>query len=308
MRQWMSIAGGVASITIAAAAGCYSGDEGAAANGAAATTGASATDPAAGGDGSAPAPGAPTGLPCEVDALLAARCRSCHSSTPMAPMALVTYEDLAAPSKSDPNKSTAVAALERMTSTSSPMPPSGDRATDPEITAFRAWVDANLPRGKCGEAEPGADGGPAAPGQPSASGPVVCTSGKTWSNGNEGPTMQPGRACITCHESNGDHDIVQVGGTVYPTLRELDGCYGIPGGANVVITDASGKVFTLPVGPTGNFSLDAKDTAAMAMPFRAKVVRNGVERHMGSPQSTGDCNSCHTETGRNGAPGRILVP
>src|SRR5687768_8145979 len=100
MRQWMSIVGGIASITIAAAAGCYSGDEGAAANGAAASTGASATDPAGtAGDGSAPAPGAPTGLPCEVDELLAKRCRSCHSNPPMAPMALVTYEDLAAPSK-----------------------------------------------------------------------------------------------------------------------------------------------------------------------------------------------------------------
>lgn len=307
MRQWMSIVGGVASITIAAAAGCYSGDEGAAASAAAQSTGASATDPAAA--GAAPAPGAPTGLPCEVDALLAARCRSCHSNPPMAPMALVTYEDLAAPSKSDPSKSTAMAALERMTSSSAPMPPSGERANESEITAFRAWVDAKMPRGKCGEVEPGAEGGAApASALPGANGPVVCTSGQTWANGDKGPTMQPGRACITCHESNGDNDIVQIGGTVYPTLRELDGCYGIAGGASVVITDASGKIYTLPVGPTGNFSLDAKDTARIAMPFRAKVVRNGVERHMGTPQSTGDCNSCHTETGRNGAPGRILVP
>jgi predicted CXXCH cytochrome family protein len=29
---------------------------------------------------------------------------------------------------------------------------------------------------------------------------------------------------------------------------------------------------------------------------------------MMTPQETGDCNSCHTEQGRNGAPGRILLP
>jgi predicted CXXCH cytochrome family protein len=25
-------------------------------------------------------------------------------------------------------------------------------------------------------------------------------------------------------------------------------------------------------------------------------------------QTTGDCNSCHTQSGANGAPGRILLP
>jgi hypothetical protein len=36
------------------------------------------------------------GLPCEIQALLATHCQSCHGSPPAAPMPLLTYEDLAA--------------------------------------------------------------------------------------------------------------------------------------------------------------------------------------------------------------------
>jgi hypothetical protein len=44
------------------------------------------------------------------------------------------------------------------------------------------------------------------------------------------------------------------------------------------------------------------------MPFRAKVVADGRERVMLMPQTNGDCNACHTESGKNGAPGRIVLP
>jgi len=40
----------------------------------------------------------------------------------------------------------------------------------------------------------------------------------------------------------------------------------------------------------------------------ARVVRGDQERVMLSPQMDGDCNSCHTENGANGAPGRIVAP
>jgi hypothetical protein len=58
------------------------------------------------------------------------------------------------------------------------------------------------------------------------------------------------------------------------------------------------------VNAVGNFY----STAAVARPFQAKVVRNGLERVMTVAQTTGDCNSCHTVTGANGAPGRIMAP
>jgi hypothetical protein len=311
MMRWFSLVGGSLVIVTAAVAGCYSGDAGSEASPVSAGN-STVPDPSAGSGGAGGASGsgaAATGLPCEVDALLTKRCRSCHGSPLMAPMALVTYEDLAAPAKSAPAKSNAVLALERMTATTAPMPPSGERATDAEITVFRAWVEAGLPRGRCGGAEPLPDGGVATP-KPSQPLMSVCSSGKTWTSTSKGAQMNPGRACITCHQQHKqDETIVRVGGTVYPTLREPDLCYGIDGpatGAQVIITDAAGRVFTLPVGATGNFSLQGE--ASIQMPFRAKVIRNGVERQMNTPQSTGDCNSCHTETGVNGAPGRILLP
>ena len=40
----------------------------------------------------------------------------------------------------------------------------------------------------------------------------------------------------------------------------------------------------------------------------AKVVVNGIERAMVTPQTLGDCNACHTQNGLQGAPGRIIVP
>src|SRR5512140_3185561 len=46
------------------------------------------------------------GLPCDVDAILAANCQSCHGATPQygAPMALVTYQDLLRPAVSDKSR------------------------------------------------------------------------------------------------------------------------------------------------------------------------------------------------------------
>ena len=44
------------------------------------------------------------------------------------------------------------------------------------------------------------------------------------------------------------------------------------------------------------------------LPYRARVRANGRVRPMGDVQTNGDCNVCHTEQGREGAPGRILWP
>ncbi|MBX3261469.1 MAG: hypothetical protein KIS78_30955 [Labilithrix sp.] len=292
-----------AAVAFAAAGACYVGPI------EQRDTGTAKTDPTDPGGGSGSGAGggdAPSGLPCDVDELLEKRCRSCHVSGGSAPMPLVTYEDLAAPSKADPEKTNAVRSIERLRSETSPMPPAPlDRPPSEEIVVLERWVASGMPRGECG-ATSDVDGG--RPADAGGTAPVVCTSDTFWTSNRRGPTMQPGRACITCHEAQEDDPVVWVGGTVYPTLHEPDGCYGIDGGASVVITDAAGRVVTLPVGSTGNFSLSAERSAPLTMPIRAKVVRNGVERAMNTPQMSGNCNACHTEQGANGAPGRILVP
>jgi hypothetical protein len=123
--------------------------------------------------------------------------------------------------------------------------------------------------------------------------------------------MNPGRACIACHLTAHDRGpLVQLGGTVYPARREPDLCYGVDGrttDARVIITDASERVFELSLGPTGNFSLSVEEEA-VTFPIRAKIVYEGRERLMAIPQESGDCNGCHTPTGENGAPGRIVLP
>ncbi|HEY3496788.1 MAG TPA: hypothetical protein VGK73_18950, partial [Polyangiaceae bacterium] len=268
-----------------------------------------------------------------IDAVLASWCRGCHGSPPRAgaPMPLMSYADLTAPARSDPGTAVAVLAVARMQSSDDPMPP-GTVPTVPagEIGLFQAWIDAGLPPGDCGSGEePGTAGAGGMNPEPPPPAEVICTSGKHWdpedddNNGGldeEGPWMNPGRACITCHLEEEDEPILQIGGTVFPTLHEEDLCYGVDGtssDAHVVITDASGATFTLPLERTGNFSLlareedddeDEDDTPQVRFPIRAKVVAGGRERTMLTPQNTGDCNSCHTEQGRNDAPGRILLP
>ena len=120
--------------------------------------------------------------------------------------------------------------------------------------------------------------------------------------------MQPGKACISCHESQAGYPVLGVGGTVYPTLREPDGCYGVNGGMSVVIIDKNGVETSIPVGPTGNFALETSETPNFAMPIRAKVVKGSAEREMMTEQTSLDCNGCHTEQGKSGAPGRIMAP
>lgn len=134
---------------------------------------------------------------------------------------------------------------------------------------------------------------------------AVCTSKKTWTRGDHGSSsMHPGGTCVSCHEDK-DGPTLTVGGTVYPTAHEPDDCNGTNAGSlKVVITDANKKTTTLLVNSVGNFY----SAATIKPPFTAKVVSGTKERVMTTPQKSGDCNSCHTETGTEDAPGRIMAP
>ena len=117
--------------------------------------------------------------------------------------------------------------------------------------------------------------------------------------------MNPGMACISCHKS-GEGPNFSIAGTVYPTGHEPDRCNSAIGtaGASVVIIGADGKMTTLTPNAVGNFS----SNTAIKTPYQAKVTYQGRERLMMTPQSSGDCNSCHTQNGSMSAPGRITVP
>ena len=284
-------------------------------------------------DGSA---GAASGLPCDVDRLLADSCRSCHGAVPAAgaPMPLVTWADLAAAAGSDPARTVAEVSLARMRSASQPMPP-GSHLPAAVIETFAAWVAAGHPHGACGGTGPAdpVDAGVTAIFDAAAPGPTdlgraprdlgarpvdighavadlanpnapVCTSMKTWTQGDSGSSlMHPGRACITCHASRGAPTFT-IAGTLFPTAHEPDDCDGASGSARVVIVDAKGVTLTLTPNSAGNFY----SSTAITKPYKASIVDGQNVRAMGGAQTTGDCNSCHTVAGANGAPGRIMTP
>jgi hypothetical protein len=155
-------------------------------------------------------------------------------------------------------------------------------------------------------ADANAGGHDAAAGNDANASAPACTSGMTWMYGDHGSSqMNPGRACIGCHSTHNGPPLT-IAGTIYPTAHEPDLCDGADGttGALVVITGADGQTVTLTPNVAGNF-----DTGGpVKLPFTAKVTYMGRESAMTAMQTTGDCNSCHTQSGANGAPGRIQLP
>lgn len=150
-----------------------------------------------------------------------------------------------------------------------------------------------------------ATGGAASGGRPATGGAgtggastaVVCSSNVQW-NGSTGPNMRPGVSCRGCHS-------YVIAGTVYPTLHEPTNCNGTNASSlRVIITGANGATLTLTPNSAGNFF----SNTSVATPFTARVMSSAGTRMMGPSQTSGDCNSCHTQNGANGAPGRIMAP
>lgn len=311
VSKWVSVSACV--IASAALWACYSGtsedDVGGATNGA----GTSQTD-TRGTSTSTTTPG--SDLSCEIATFLAEKCQSCHGQKPRkdARIALLGRADLIAPVDGDPSRKIADEILERIKASDASgerMPPSPDApATSEEIARFEKWVKAGAPAESCGASETPPP--PPAADDPFAA-PSACVSNKIWKNGDQGSDeMHPGLPCLKCHGQFPQKAFFKapfdVAGTVYPNGHAPDDCYGATG-VQVVITDAKGKVVTLDVSAAGNFGHSGSyGFATLAMPYRAKVVRNGKERVMKDAQTNGDCNHCHTENGDEKAPGRILAP
>ncbi|KYF87568.1 hypothetical protein BE20_25690 [Sorangium cellulosum] len=143
----------------------------------------------------------------------------------------------------------------------------------------------------------------------------VCSSDEHWTMGDhESPLMHPGMACRTCHSMKEPRVATRlpIVGTVYPTGHEPDDCLGVDGEAEAVvveITTADARVIQLPVNASGNFLFDTvRDRTPITFPITARVVKGGKERKMLTAQMSGDCNSCHSQNGAEGAPGRIVAP
>lgn len=261
--------------------------------------------------------GLATGLPCDVQAVIENRCIACHDGNTAGAPKMLTYADLLQPSKADPAKSLAVLSVERMKSTTSPMPPPPAIGPDAdEIATFEDWVKGGTPKNamSCTEAPPTGDGGTLDAGPLPDAGPDAmagCASGVTWKLGNtKSPLMHPGLACNACHSVMGGPNL-SIAGTVYKAPHDVNDCNGAapPPTVIVTITDAKGKVVNATVNAAGNFDVPRQNGAQrLTAPYSAKLSDGVKTRAMVGKVTSGDCNSCHTAAGINGAPGRILVP
>jgi hypothetical protein len=87
-------------------------------------------------------------LPCEVDAILAKNCRSCHGEQPKfgAPMPLTNDAQLHAPAVTDKSKSVFQMVKARINDATRPMPPGGLLPAN-ELSTVNAWLDKGAPKG-----------------------------------------------------------------------------------------------------------------------------------------------------------------
>ena len=102
------------------------------------------------------------GLPCDVNAVLAKNCQSCHSATPSfgAPSPLMSYDDLIAPAKSDPQKKVLDLVLARIRDDARPMPQAPNpRLSATELATLDGWAQAGAPRSSASCTAPLEDGG-----------------------------------------------------------------------------------------------------------------------------------------------------
>ncbi len=150
-----------------------------------------------------------------------------------------------------------------------------------------------------GEGDPGSEGeGEGDPATP------TCTSSHHWILGDLGTSlMHPGQSCIQCHAQHGGAPHYFAAGTVMGGVHDEDDCRGVSN-VTVRVTGADGQVRESTTNLNGNFSFDS----GIATPYTAEIEVGGVTRAMLTPQTDGDCMSCHTVVGRNLAPGRIVVP
>jgi hypothetical protein len=115
----------------------------------------------------------------------------------------------------------------------------------------------------------------------------------------EGPDMQPGSNCMSCH-TGGDAPAFTAAGTVF---AGGDLTVGV-GGATVTITPATGRPVELITRASGNFYTNLPLTP----PLTIVVSAGGFTNPMSSSASSGACGACHAPAATGaGARARVHV-
>jgi len=125
------------------------------------------------------------------------------------------------------------------------------------------------------------------------------------------PSMNPGVDCMSCHApgANASDRPWTVAGTVFAFPGDLPDA-GVEG-AEILLTDVTGKKLTLHSNGAGNFytieSLGALTDVEVQRGGR-RMVMNLAVFDGGALSVVGSCNHCHQPRGISGAPGRVFVP
>ncbi|MFO0662273.1 MAG: hypothetical protein U0165_20945, partial [Polyangiaceae bacterium] len=154
----------------------------ASAGGSSGASGASGTSGSGGTGGNA---GGGQLIPCDVDAVLKSRCRSCHGDPPSfgAPMALVTYAQTQARSVTSPTQTVWQVMQSRVHDTTNPMPSTGVLPSG-ELAVLDAWFASGAPAGTESCEGTGGTGGTSSTVGPQA---LPCTPSHTFlAHGNAG--------------------------------------------------------------------------------------------------------------------------
>lgn len=93
------------------------------------------------------APVGATGMPCDVQAIVYAKCSACHSNPPRGTyMPLITRDDFLRPSTTAPTRSYADVSADRINDSANPMPPTSHPAlTASELATLNAWLTGGTP-------------------------------------------------------------------------------------------------------------------------------------------------------------------
>ena len=238
------------------------------------------------------------GLPCDVRDVIASACAQCHASptTSGAPEPLLSRADFFAQS-SVAGQNEGQRSHSRLHDAATPMPPLSEPPLSADAFALLdGWFVAGMPTGTCDALAAGYH-------------IPTCASGNLWSGGANDDTMDPGKACVSCHQMSPPAIPHYFMGTGFPAYHEGNDCEdATPAGARVEILDPIGNITAelFPDG-VGNFYSASMDPG-VPVPYRARLIVGERVRTMVNPVTSGDCNDCHTEQGTNGAPGRLVWP
>lgn len=208
------------------------------------------------------------------------------------------------------------------------MPPAGAVSTS-ELALVRAWIADGAPD-DCAGVPPPPPPPPLEPGGDISdhigNASVVagftdrvpsgvtgtCSTDQYWQFGDaESSRMHPGRACLACHQAEGEGPRRGFLGTVVQAVDDSNDCRGVGDVRVDILDDGDGSVLaTTTTNNAGNFIIESSTlcTQTSCPPYRVRLTLDGRTRDMLTPQTSGDCNTCHSAAGTDGAPGRIVAP